>query len=102
MIMMNKEIQSKKEIEKCNDLLRLITINIQKQDQEFDGLFINNKTINLQNTIGDKLEIPPKSPIIIEVKNYCKYSDIIDNLRKKKKSLNQLDFKKTALIWLES
>ena len=44
----------------------------------------------LQNTIGDSLIIPPKKPIIIEVKNNIKYSEILDNIRDKKKKLDSL------------
>lgn len=90
----------KAEIEKYNNLLRLITINIKKKDQEFDGLFISNKTINLENSLDDQLKIPPKRPIIVEVKNHCKYSDIISNLRKKKKILESIGFQKDCFFFV--
>ena len=90
----------KKEIEKLYNLLSVITIKIQNLNIEFDGFYISNKTINLENTLGDKLEIPPKSPIIVEISNYYKYSDIIDSLQKKKKILESIGFQKDCFYFV--
>ena len=63
------EIQKiKEEIKNYEMLLKVITIRINRADQEFDGLFFSSNEFRLQNTIGDSLVIPPKKPIIIEVK----------------------------------
>ena len=80
----------KEEIKNYEMLLKVITIRINRADQEFDGLFFSSNEFMLQNTIGDSLIIPPKKPIIIEVKNNIKYSEILDNIRDKKKKLDSL------------
>lgn len=80
----------KEEIKNYEMLLKVITIRINRTDQEFDGLFFSSNEFRLQNTIGDSLVIPPKKPIIIEVKNNIKYSEILDNIRDKKKKLDSL------------
>ena len=78
----NEEVQKninelKVEIDNINKLLKRIIIKIEKKDREFDGLFFASKKIVLKNSIGDSLEIPEKSPIIVEVKNIIKYKTII-------------------------
>ena len=82
-----------KEIAKYGNLLKKITITIEKSDQEFDGLFFTSKTIVLTNDIGDELKIPADKPVIVEVKNNNKYKDIIDNISKKKILLESLGIK---------
>ena len=82
-----------KEIAKYGNLLKKITITIEKSDQEFDGLFFTSKTIVLTNDIGDELKIPADKPVIVEVKNNNKYKDIIDNIGKKKILLESLGIK---------
>lgn len=72
--------------------MKRITITIEKKDREFDGLFFSSKKISLENSIGDKLEIPEKSPIIVEVKNIIKYKAIIENIRSKKQLMSSLGF----------
>lgn len=85
------EIQKiKEEIKNYEMLLKEITIRINRTDQEFDGLFFSLNEFMLKNTIGDSLVIPPKKPIIIEVKNNIRYNDIVDNIKEKKKKLDSL------------
>ena len=81
-----------KEIDKCEILMKKITIKIEKKDQEFDGLFFTTKEINLTNSIGDKLKIPSNCPVIVEVKNYKRYKSILENIGKKKFLLESLGF----------
>ena len=86
-----KEINKlKDEIKEQQKLLDKITIKIVKKDQEFDGLFFSSKEITIQNTIGDTLNILAKKPIIVEVKNHSNYNTIVDNLRIKKRLLDEL------------
>ena len=85
-----KELRDK--IDEYSKLLKRIIITIEKKDREFDGLFFASKKITLDNTIGDKLEIPEKSPIIVEVKNIIKYNTIIENIRSKKQLMSTLGF----------
>ena len=80
----------KKEIENYEMLLKVITIRIERKDQEFDGLFFSSKEIKLENGCGDTLSIPPDKPIIIEVKNNSKYNEIINNIREKKTILDSV------------
>ena len=79
-------------IAEYSKFLKRITITIEKKDREFDGLFFSSKKISLENSIGDKLEIPEKSPIIVEVKNIIKYKAIIENIRSKKQLMSSLGF----------
>ena len=90
----------KKEIQKYKDLLKIITIKIQRLELEFDGFFISKEEIKLENTIGDKLIIPPKSPIILEVENHSKFGEIVSNLRKKKKILESIGFKENCFYFV--
>ena len=87
-----KLIQLKTDIAKYTNLLKRITISIEKNDREFDGFFFSSKKIILQNSIGDKLEIPEKSPILVETKNIIKYKTIIENIRSKKQIMSTLGF----------
>ena len=82
----------KEEIKNLETKIKKYYIKIEKKDQEFDGFFIASKKIILSNSIGDTLTIPAKSPIIVEVKNFSKYSNIIDNIKKKIKLLKALGF----------
>lgn len=90
----------KKEIQKYKDLLKIITIKIQSLELEFDGFFISKEEIKLENTIGDKLIIPPKSPIILEVENHSKFGEIVSNLRNKKKILESIGFKENCFYFV--
>ena len=90
----------KNEIEEYEILSKKIIININKLDQEFDGLFFSTKEITLSNNIGDKLIIPSKSPIIVEVKNHCKYNKIIENIRMKKNLLESLKLDKKNFYYI--
>lgn len=90
-----KEFAEKKnfiinEIEEYKMLLKSFSIQIERPDQEFDGLFFNQKEITLENNLGEKLYIPPKKPIIVEVKNNYKYKEIINNIGRKKRLLQSL------------
>ena len=82
----------KKEIEKCEKLLKSIIVTVQKSDQEFDGLFLSQKEFMLENSLGDKITIPANNLVIVEVKNYNNYNDISMNLGKKKKILKSIGF----------
>ena len=95
-----KETAIKKEIERYNDLLRVMTIKIQRLDEEFDGLFISREEVLLSNSMKDTLKIPPKSPIIIEIKNHSKFGEIVSDLRKKKKILESIGFKKDSFYFV--
>ena len=89
-----------KEIEEYEMLSKKIIININKLDQEFDGLFFTTQEITLSNNIGDKLIIPAQSPIIVEVKNHCKYNKIIENIRMKKNLLESLKLDKNNFYYI--
>ena len=54
----------------------------------------------MENAIGDKLIIPPKSPIILEVENHSKFGEIVSNLRKKKKILESIGFKENCFYFV--
>ena len=84
--------QLKVDIAKYSNYLKRITITIEKNDREFDGFFFSSKDITLENSIGDKLVIPKKSPIIVEAKNIIKYRTIIENIRSKKQLMSSLGF----------
>ena len=84
--------QLKDNIAEYSKFLKRITITLEKKDREFDGFFFSSKTISLENSIGDKLEIPEKSPIIVETKNIIKYKTIIENIRSKKQLMSTLGF----------
>ncbi len=86
-----KKILIIKEIEEYEMLLKTITIKIERLDQEFDGLFFSQNEITLENNLGEKLVIPAKKPIIVEVKNHCKYKEIINNIGRKKRLLESLN-----------
>ena len=84
--------QLKVNIAEYSNYLKRITITIEKKDREFDGFFFSSKDITLENSIGDKLVIPKKSPIIVEAKNIIKYRTIIENIRSKKQLMSSLGF----------
>ena len=79
------------EITSLEKLLKVLTIEIEKKNQEFDGFFFSTKEIKLENTIGDNLTIPAKKPIIVETKNIFNYKTIIDNIKDKKRLLTALN-----------
>lgn len=80
----------KKEIEDLDLLLTKVTIKVEKHEKELDGFFLSTKEIFLENTIGDKLNIPKGKPIILEVKNNSNYQNIIDNIKEKKRIIRLL------------
>ena len=69
-------------------------------EQEFDGLYFSSKKITLNNSIGDTLTIPAKSPIIIEVKNNNNYNEIINNIQEKKYLLESLRLKESNFYFI--
>ena len=66
-----------------------IEITISKIERELDGFFQANEKIKVKNSIFG-LEIEAKSFIIVEVKNYKKYQDILKNINFKKRLLGKL------------
>ena len=67
----------------------IIEINISKIERELDGFFQTNEKIIIKNGVFD-LEIEKESFIIVEVKNYKKYKEIIKNVGFKRQLLFKL------------
>jgi hypothetical protein len=67
----------------------IIEINISKIEMELDSFFQTNEKIIIKNGVFD-LEIEKESFIVVEVKNYKKYKEIIKNVGFKRQLLFKL------------
>ena len=95
---LSAEIKELEELYKIS--LKSIIIKIQKKNQEFDSLFFSTKEIELKNSIGDTLTIPPKKPIIVEVKNNTNYGKIIKNIKDKKRLLTAINLDEKSFYYV--
>ena len=77
----------------------IIEIQIIKKLGEIDGFFQTNENIIIENSVY-KFEIKAKSFLVVEVKNYNKFQEIIKNISLKKEILSKLGINSKKLYFI--